>query len=73
MEYRINQRQKHTCYAFLLVPRRPHGSYMLQGESQYYFSCDFPSELQSLFQYHEATKKKRKKFVSIFKKIETKI
>lgn len=32
MEYRINQRQEHTCYALFLVPRRTHGAHMLQGE-----------------------------------------
>jgi len=32
MEHRIDQRQKHTRHALFLVPRRPYGSHMLQGE-----------------------------------------
>jgi hypothetical protein len=34
MEHRIDQRQEHTRHALFLVPRRPHGSHMLQGELQ---------------------------------------
>lgn len=31
MEHRVDQRQKYARHAFLVVPRWPNGSHMLQG------------------------------------------